>query len=104
MGAPYVGPRRVVHAGAAAAFAHRAFEQPASPALWRARVIGAARDEVDDVELAEAAVFSLHQAARRLRTLAEQARAADPRQRRVTLAGTLDERAGQLHGYGRPSA
>ena len=39
--------------------------------------VGAARDAVDEVELAEAAIFSLNQAARRLRTLADQARSTD---------------------------
>ena len=58
--------------------------------------IGAARDEVDEVELAEAAIFSLNQAARRLRTLADQAQSEDLRAHLQTLADVLDDHAIQL--------
>jgi hypothetical protein len=58
--------------------------------------IGAARDEVDEVELAEAAIFSLNQAARRLRTLADQTQSEDLRARLQTLADVLDDHAIQL--------
>jgi hypothetical protein len=51
---------------------------------------------VDEVELAQAAVFSLQQAARRLRTLAGQAQSADLRAQLDTLALTLDEHARDL--------
>lgn len=53
---------------------------------------------MDEAELAEAAIFSLGQAAQRLRTLADQAHAADLRQRLRALADTLDEQARQLPG------
>jgi len=58
--------------------------------------VGAARDEVDEVELAEAAIFSLNQAARRLRTLADQAQSGDLRAQLQTLANVLDDHATQL--------
>jgi hypothetical protein len=51
---------------------------------------------VDEVELAQAAVFSLQQAARRLRTLADQAQSADLRTQLGRLALTLDEHAREL--------
>ena len=53
-------------------------------------------DAVDEVELAQAAVFSLQQAARRLRTLAGQAQSADLRTQLDTLALMLDEHARDL--------
>jgi rubrerythrin len=58
--------------------------------------IGAARDEVDEVELAEAAIFSLNQAARRLRTLADQAQSQDLRAQLQTLAEVIDDHANRL--------
>ena len=54
--------------------------------------------EVDEVELAEAAIFSLNQAAQRLRTLAGQARSRDLQARLRTLADTLDAQARELPG------
>ena len=51
---------------------------------------------MDEVELAEAAIFSLNQAARRLRTLADQARSPDLQAQLRTLADALDEHARQL--------
>jgi hypothetical protein len=51
---------------------------------------------VDEVELAQAAVFSLQQAAHRLRTLAGQAQSADLRAQLDALAVTLDEHAREL--------
>ena len=54
--------------------------------------------KVDEVELAEAAYFSLNQAAQRLRTLADQARSPDLRTRLRTLADTIDQHARELPG------
>jgi len=51
---------------------------------------------VDEVELAQAAVFSLQQAASRLRTLAGQAQSADLRNQLEALALRLDEHARDL--------
>jgi hypothetical protein len=64
--------------------------------------IGAARDEVDEVELAEAAIFSLNQAARRLRTLADQARSTDLQAQLRALGDLLDTHAGELAANHRP--
>ena len=52
---------------------------------------------MDQVELAEAAIFSLNQAAQRLRTLADQARSPELATRLRTLADTVDEQARELH-------
>ena len=51
---------------------------------------------MDEVELAQAAVFSLQQAASRLRTLAGQAQSADLRNQLEALALRLDEHARDL--------
>ena len=53
-------------------------------------------DAVDEVELAQAAVFSLQQAASRLRTLAGLAQSADLRTQLDMLALMLDEHARDL--------
>ena len=60
--------------------------------------------EVDQVELAEAAIFSLNQAAQRLRTLADQARSPELRTRLRTLADTVDGHARELHVHRRTPA
>lgn len=59
---------------------------------------------MDEVELAEAAIFSLNQAARRLRTLAEQAQSTDLRAQLGGLADVLDDHARQLHRHRRDPA
>ena len=51
---------------------------------------------MDEVELAEAAIFSLNQAARRLRTLADQAQSEELRAQLQSLADVIDDHANQL--------
>ncbi|HSQ01604.1 MAG TPA: hypothetical protein VL049_30640 [Candidatus Dormibacteraeota bacterium] len=57
---------------------------------------------MDEVELAEAAIFSLNQAVRRLRTLADQAHSEDLRAQLRTLADVVDDHANQLE-FRRPT-
>lgn len=59
---------------------------------------------MDEVELAEAAIFSLNQGARRLRTLSEQAQSPALRAQLAALADVLDEHARQLHRHRRSPA
>ncbi|MBX3023977.1 hypothetical protein KF840_03610 [bacterium] len=59
---------------------------------------------MDEVELAEAAIFSLKQAAQRLRTLAEQTQSADLRDRLRALADSIDEQTRHLLAQRRASA
>ncbi len=57
---------------------------------------------MDEVELAQAAIFSLNQAARRLRTLAEQAHSPALRTQLEALAVILDGHARDLQTRTQP--
>ena len=59
---------------------------------------------MDEVELAEAAIFSLNQAARRLRTLADQAQSGELQAQLRTLAEVVDGHARQLEAHRRTTA
>lgn len=59
---------------------------------------------MDEVELAEAAIFSLNQAGQRLRALAEQTRSVELRAQLRSLADAIDAQARQLHAHRRARA